>query len=90
MPTSTTEHGATSRRGRTEGPRLPYPSELERATARIRAVLADPASTPADKPEAAEDEAAVVHASGRRRGSQVQAGLENWRAGHIRDSRAAP
>jgi hypothetical protein len=90
MPTSTTGHATTSRRTRPEGPRLPYPSELELATARTRAVLQDPASTPADKLRAAEAEAAAVQAYKHSRGSQVQANLEHWLEGHDRDRRGAP
>jgi hypothetical protein len=85
-PTTTTTSDGTSRRTRPEGPRLPSPAELRRATDRTRAVLADPAATAFDRYCAAELEMATAEAFARRRGSQVQADLENWRAGHASDS----
>jgi hypothetical protein len=72
---------------RLAGPRLPTPAELRRATARTRAVMRDPAATPADRLHAAELEAAIVHAFQRGRGSQVQADLEHWLGGHADDQR---
>jgi len=68
------------RQVRAAGPRLPTPAELNRATARTAAALADPDSTLADIYRLAELEAATLHAFERRRGSQVQADLGHWLA----------
>jgi len=84
--TTTTASGGASRRTRPEGPRLPTPAELRRATNRTLEVLADPAADGMDRYYAAELEEATLRAFERRRGSQVQADLEHWLSGHASDS----
>ena len=81
-----TASGGTTRRTRPEGPQLPSIAELVRATARTRAVLSHPEAALADRYCAAALEGATLHAFERRRGSQAQADLEHWLAGHASDS----
>jgi len=65
-----------SARGRAEGPRLPTLAELNRATAVTQAAIADPCPSLADVYEAAELEAATLHAYWQTSGAQAKYELE--------------
>lgn len=76
MSTTTTDQSARTRAARAEGPRLPTLGELNRATAEIATVMANPAADVHDKYRAAEREMATTEAFRQRHGSQVQADME--------------